>query len=146
MKLHQLIRSVAPKKKRVGRGLGSGKGKTAGRGMKGQKARGKIALGFIGGTLPLYKKLPFLRGFGNKKRKAKMLPLPLSKLVKFKPHSVVNLESLVAVGIVSGKTIQKRGVKIVDGGNLKIPLTVGLPASKKAAEKIVKAGGKVSSD
>ncbi len=71
MKLHQLSVVSHRSKKRVGRGLGSGKGKTGGRGTKGQKARGKIALGFIGGTLPLYKKLPYRRGLGNAKQTQK---------------------------------------------------------------------------
>ena len=62
MQLHKLFKTTDKKAKRVGRGLGSGKGKTSGRGMKGQKSRENIPAGFIGGTLPLYKKLPYRRG------------------------------------------------------------------------------------
>lgn len=66
MKLHQLTKIKTKDKKRLGRGIGSGKGKTAGRGTKGQKARGKIPQTFTGG-LSLYKKLPLRRGYGNPK-------------------------------------------------------------------------------
>lgn len=65
MKLNQMVSIKSKPKKRLGRGIGSGKGKTAGRGTKGQKARGKIPIG-LGGGLPLYKKLPLRRGQGNR--------------------------------------------------------------------------------
>lgn len=60
------LKGKSKKKKRLGQGLGSGKGKTAGRGHKGQKARGKVAVGFEGGQLKLIKRLPFMRGIGNR--------------------------------------------------------------------------------
>lgn len=65
MRLNELIKIVSIKNKRLGRGVGSSKGKTAGRGTKGQKARGKIPAGFSGGGLPAFKKLPLRRGLGN---------------------------------------------------------------------------------
>ena len=77
-------------KKRLGRGIGSGKGKTAGRGTKGQKARGKIPATFVG-SLPFYKKLPLRRGQGNPKLSDKLVPIKLSKLNVFKSKTVVDL-------------------------------------------------------
>ncbi|MFH0937585.1 MAG: 50S ribosomal protein L15 [Candidatus Daviesbacteria bacterium] len=142
MKLHELLKTNSRSKKRVGRGLGSGKGKTSGRGSKGQKARGKVALGFIGGTLPLYKKLPFNRGIGNPKRSPKATLVPLSKLSEFKKGEVVDLQSLTATGIVNHKEALQ-GVKIVGNGEIKNSLTVNLPMSASAAKQIEKAGGKV---
>lgn len=146
MKLHKLTKVTAKSKKRLGRGLGSGKGKTGGRGTKGQKARGKVALGFIGGTLPLYKKLPFRRGLGNPKRSAKMITVPLSKLAAFKKDSVINLQSLVEKGIVKKRDVRNRDVKIVGGGEVILPLVVKLAVTSAAAEKITKVGGKVLRD
>lgn len=142
MKLHQLIKITARSKKRIGRGIGSGKGKTAGRGTKGQKARGKIALGFAGGALPLYKRLPFRRGLGNPKRSVKPRPLSLSKLSFFKEGASVDLENLIQAGLISVKEARKRGVKIVGSGKTR-KLIVNLPTSKAAAAKISQAGGKV---
>ncbi|KKS71319.1 50S ribosomal protein L15 [Candidatus Daviesbacteria bacterium RIFCSPLOWO2_01_FULL_43_38] len=145
MKLHQLPRISKIAKKRVGRGLGSGKGKTGGRGTKGQKARGKIALGFIGGTLPLYKKLPYRRGLGNAKQTPKPVVIPLSKLASLKIGSVVDLESLIEHKIVTAKEIRKSGVKIVDNGEAPKGIIMKLPTSASAAGKIEKAGGKIES-
>lgn len=146
MKLHQLIKTTTRSRKRVGRGIGSGKGKTAGRGTKGAKARGKIPLGFIGGTLPLYKKLPFRRGLGNLKASVKMLPINVSSLEVLKPNSKVDIEILIQSGIVKEKEIRKVGVKIVGKGDLNIPLIIAVPISKSAAAVIAKAGGKIQSD
>lgn len=146
MKLHALEKIVAKPKKRIGRGIGSGKDKTGGRGYKGQKARGKVALGFIGGTLPLYKKLPFKRGLGNPKRSTKMILLPLSKLSVFKTGSTINIVSLIEYKILSERKAKKFGVKIMGEGEINIPLTVQLPATTSAVKKIEKAGGKVICD
>lgn len=143
MKLHQLIPTTTRSKKRLGRGIGTGRGKTAGRGTKGAKARGKMPLGFIGGTLPLYKKLPFRRGLGNPRVSAKMLPINVSSLAILKPRSKVDIEILIQSGIVKESKIKKVGVKIVGKGDLNIPLTVLLPISKSAAAVILKAGGKI---
>lgn len=144
MKLHQLMKITSRPKKRIGRGTGSGKGKTAGRGTKGQKARGKVALGFIGGTLPLYKKLPFRRGVGNPKQSLKPVLVPLSKLSAFKAGSTIDLQ-----GLIENKTVAERakkvGVKILNSGNIDRSLNMRVPVSASAATKIKKAGGKVES-
>lgn len=143
MKLSQLIKVIAKGKKRVGRGIGSGKGRTAGRGSKGQKARGKIPLGFAGGALPLYKKLPFRRGLGNPRVSAKLMPIDTAELSVFKSGSVVNLQSLIERGIVKEKDGQKYGVKIVGNKKMKVALKVKLSATAAATKVIEQAGGKV---
>lgn len=148
MKLNQLLKIVKSSGKRVGRGTGSGKGKTAGRGTKGQKARGKVPQGFIGGTLPLYRRLPFRRGIGNPRRNAKTLVVPLSKFAVFNANSTINLDSLIEKKIVDENKAQKRNIKIVSGGKGKLEkaLIVELPASGSAVAEIEKAGGKVVCD
>lgn len=142
MKLHGLLKVKQKSKKRIGRGLGSGKGKTGGRGTKGQKARGSIPLAFIG-SLPLYKKLPKKRGLGNLRVLSGTKPIKLSLLDIFPAKSVVDLAKLLEAKIISRKDA-KRGVKILDGGELKKALTVKLPVSKSAGEKIVRLGGRVT--
>lgn len=143
MKLHQLPKIKNKSKKRIGRGIGSGKGKTGGRGTKGQKARGKIALSFSGGGLPLYKKIPFLRGHRNKPVSPKAVALSLTDLNKFKAHSTVDLETVIRQGLVSEKQAKKFGVKILNNGAVKIPLDINIPISKSAKKKIEEAGGKI---
>lgn len=146
MKLHTLTKTTITPKRRIGRGIGSGRDKTAGRGYKGQKARGKIGLGFIGGTLPLYKKLPFKRGLGNTKKSIKMIPLSLSKLTVFKNGSVVTLTSLVEQKLLPKGQSEKFGVKIMGDGQISVALTIQLPVTASAKAKIEKAGGKVICD
>ncbi|MBU1031344.1 50S ribosomal protein L15 [Patescibacteria group bacterium] len=136
MRLHELVKIKANIKKRLGRGIGSGKGKTAGRGSKGQKARGKIPATFTGG-LALYKKLPLMRGKGNPKLSIEPKLLNLSKLNVFKAKAVVDIASLVDAEIISAKEA-KRGVKVLSGGEIKNALTVKLPTSASAREKIEK--------
>lgn len=144
MKLNNLQKIIGKSKKRVGRGIGSGKGKTGGRGTKGQKARGKIPSSFIGGSLPLYKKLPFVRGWGNKKSNPKPVILTLDHLNRFKPNSKVTISSLMEAKIIIGRNARGRGVKILDKGEVKVSgLTVEVPVSKKAKAIIEKSGGKV---
>lgn len=128
-------------KKRLGRGIGSGKGKTGGRGTKGQKARGKISVSFTG-SLPLYKKLPLRRGLGNPAKSPKPKTIPLLRLNDFPARATVGLESLIKMKIASDKQI-KVGVKILGTGELEKALTVTLPVSKSARQKIEAAGGKV---
>src|SRR3989344_1293381 len=101
MQLHKLFKTTDKKAKRVGRGLGSGKGKTSGRGMKGQKSRENIPAGFIGGTLPLYKKLPYRRGLGNPKQSPKTVVIPVAKLAAFPAGSTVDIQSVIDKGLVS---------------------------------------------
>lgn len=144
MKLSNLEKTIERSKKRVGRGIGSGKGKTAGRGMKGQKARGKIPASFVGGGLPLYKKLPFVRGWGNKKANPKPVVLTLGHLNRFKANAKVTTATLMEAGIIVGRNAQIRGVKILDKGEVKVSgLSVEVPVSKKVKAKIEKSGGKV---
>lgn len=143
MKLYNLSKLTDRKKKIVGRGLGSGKGKTAGRGTKGQKARGRIPVGFIGGTLPLYKKLPYNRGQRNRKSQSNALAINISKLQYFKPGSEIDLQSLIDANIVKSSEAKKRGVKLVGSGEVPAKLTIKLSISVEAGKLIEKAGGKV---
>jgi large subunit ribosomal protein L15 len=142
MRLNELLKIKDRSAKRLGRGTGSGKGKTAGRGTKGQKARGSVPKGFIGGTLPLYKKLPYRRGLGNSKRSPKAVAISLSKLAEFKAGATVSLQNLVETGMISEKDAST-GVKVVGNGEIGVNLTVELPVTRSAAAKIEKAGGKV---
>ncbi len=130
------------KQKRLGRGIGSGRGKTSGRGTKGQKARGKIPPSFIGGTLPLYKRLPFKRGKGNMKTLSHAVPVALIKLAGLPSKTIINLDFLIKEKIISKKDAL-RGVKILGNGPLEKALTINLPVSKTAREAIEKAGGKI---
>lgn len=131
-------------KKRLGRGHGSGRGKTAGRGTKGQKAREKIKLGFEGGQLPLIKRLPLRRGKGrNKSLKPGPIVVNIKYLNVLPKGSLVDLETLIQTRIVKEDEARQFGVKILGDGELNIPLTVKLPCSGGAKEKIEKAGGKV---
>ncbi len=141
--LSQLSKIVTKSQKRLGRGHGSGKVKTAGRGTKGQKARDSIRVGFEGGQLPLIKRLPLLRGKGrNQSRHEKVYALTLSKLNVFPPHSLVDLPALRKGELISDGVV---AVKIVGSSSVPAGLTVNLPCSKKATSAIVKAGGKVAS-
>ena len=141
MKLHELSKIKTRTKKRLGRGIGSGKGKTAGRGSKGQKARGKIPATFTG-TPALYKKLPLRKGLGNPKISTKVILVSLSSLNVFENNSIVDIQKLIDKGIINGQDT-KKGVKILSNGEITKTLTVKLPVSKKALEKIERAGGKV---
>lgn len=150
MNLNELIKITKKGQKRLGRGLGSGRGKTSGRGTKGQKARGKIPLGFIGGTLPLYKKLPYLRGISkrhaNRSLKPKPLALNVAKLNLLPPGSEVTIDALVQNGLVDEKGAWPGGVKIIGKEKVLQPLIVFLPASKQATAQIEQAGGKVTGE
>ena len=147
MKLNDLPKIVTKKKKIIGRGPGSGKGgHTVGRGHKGQKAREKIPLTFTGTKIKksLLKRLPLQRGKGKlKSLKPKPIIVNLKYLSLFKEGETVSLDSLIKKGIVDEKEAKKFGVKILGDGEIKIPLKVALPCSKKATEKIEKAGGKI---
>jgi len=138
--------TVKIKKIRVGRGIGSGKGKTSGRGVKGQKSRSGVAIkSFEGGQMPLYRRLP-KRGFNPiKKNKIAKLNLEnIQKLIdknKLKTDSMINIETLKRVKILN-KSYTK--FKILGNGdiNTKIEIEVDF-SSKSAKEKIEKAGGKI---
>lgn len=141
MKLHELTRIKTKGDKRLGRGIGSGKGRTAGRGSKGQKVRGKIPATFTG-SLSLYRKLPLRRGYGNPKMSSKRVLITLSDLNTLKRGSSVDIQTLLDEGIIKKKDSLK-GVKILLSGELTKPLTVKVAVSKSVKEKIEKLGGKV---
>lgn len=147
MKLNNIPKITDKRKRRLGQGHGSGRGKTAGRGTKGQKARGKISATFEGGALPLIKRLPFRRGKGrNKIFKKKPVIINVKVLNLFKKGEVVNLKSLVGKNIVDESDAKTYGVKILGDGKLDVPLVVELPVSHGAEQKIKKAGGRVERD
>jgi len=125
---------------RKGRGHGSGNGKTAGRGHKGQKSRsgGGTRPGFEGGQMPLYRRIP-KRGFTNRNYK-EIVGINLHALDRFEEGAVVSVDTLIETGIVKNP---KDGVKILGNGELTKKLTVQANAfSKAAAEKIEALGGK----
>ncbi|OGG24297.1 50S ribosomal protein L15 [Candidatus Gottesmanbacteria bacterium RIFCSPLOWO2_01_FULL_43_11b] len=141
MKLNELPKSTTKSKKRIGRGHGSGKVKTSGRGTKGQKSRGTIRSEFEGGQLPLIKRLPLLRGkTRNKSRKEHATAVSVSKLTVFPSKSDVTLDTLQKYHIIKDDT---KRVKIVGNGTLTVSLTVNVPCSHSAKKIIEKAGGKV---
>lgn len=143
MTLSNLPKTTQKSLRRVGRGAGSGRGKTAGRGTKGQKSRRNIPLAFEGGALPLVKRLPFLRGRGrNKVFKSHPLAINISSLNKFSKKTTIDIDTLIKYGIV-GDEARKRGVKILSDGDLNVPLIVKLQVSAAARKKIEKAGGAV---
>ncbi len=134
-------------RKRVGRGIGSGTGKTAGRGVKGQKSRSGVSLlGFEGGQMPLYRRLP-KRGFNNIFRK-KYAEVNLGRLQqavdgnKFDATATITLDSLKAAGVLKGAY---DGLRILGQGELKAKLTIEADgASKSAVAAIEKAGGSIT--
>lgn len=133
-------------KKRVGRGIGSGSGKTGGRGVKGQSSRSGVAInGFEGGQMPLYRRLP-KRGFNNIFAKS-FVTVSLGRVQaaidakKLDAKATVNAEALVKAGVLHRA---KDGVRVLSDGDLKAKLSFDVAgASKAAIEKIEKAGGSV---
>lgn len=143
MNLSELKPAEGSKKKafRVGRGHGSGNGKTAGKGHKGQKARsgGGVRPGFEGGQMPLYRRLP-KRGFTNR-NSLEIVGINVDLLNRFEDGAVVGIEELINSGIIKNP---RDGVKILGKGTLERKLTVKANAfSAGAKEKIEAAGGKV---
>jgi large subunit ribosomal protein L15 len=143
MKLHELQYTEGSRKdrKRLGRGQGSGQGKTAGKGHKGQNARsgGGVSLGFEGGQTPLFRRIP-KRGFTNFTR-VEYAIVNVDALNAFENDTVVSIELLKAVGLVRQEL---DGVKILGKGALEKKLTVQANKfSKSAVEVIEQAGGKV---
>ncbi len=125
---------------RRGRGHGSGNGKTAGKGHKGQKARsGAPRPGFEGGQMPLFRRIP-KRGFKCRNTK-EIITINVSDLNRFEDNATVTVESLQEVGLVKNP---RDGVKVLGNGELTKKLTVKVDAaSKSAIEKIEAAGGKI---
>jgi len=142
MRIHELKKPEGSTKapKRIGRGQGTGQGTTAGRGMNGQNSRsgGGVRLGFEGGQMPLYRRLP-KRGFNNKWAK-EYAEVNVKDLNKFEDGTEVDINALLAAGLV-GKKLD--GLKVLGNGELTKKLTVKAEKfSKSAVEKIEKAGGK----
>jgi large subunit ribosomal protein L15 len=142
MKLHELSPAPGSKKerKRIGRGIGSGTGKTSGKGHKGQNARsgGGVRLGFEGGQNPLYRRLP-KRGFTNRSRVEYSI-VNLEELNQFTAGTDVTPETLVESGLVRNA---KDLIKILGNGDITVQLTVRANKfSQSAVDKIEAAGGK----
>jgi large subunit ribosomal protein L15 len=143
MKIHEMSPQEGSRKsvKRLGRGIGSGLGKTSGKGHKGQWARsgGGVRIGFEGGQMPLSRRLP-KRGFDNNWKKVYSV-INLSDLEKFEDGTVVTAELLLAARVLS--KIEPYGIKVLGNGELTKKLTVQASKfSKSALEKIEKVGGK----
>jgi large subunit ribosomal protein L15 len=143
MKLHELSPPAKSRisEKRLGRGVGSGWGKTAGRGTKGYKSRsgGGVKPGYEGGQMPIQRRLP-KRGFTNIFRK-KIAVVNLRDLIAFEGGSLVDEAALVKAGLVKG---QKDGIKLLGHGEIQVALNVRLnQVSKSARQKIEAAGGSV---
>ena len=149
MKLHELRDNdgATKRKKRVGRGPGSGMGKTAGRGIKGQKSRSGVAIkGFEGGQMPLYQRLP-KRGFTKPNRKAYAV-VNLGLIQKFidagklDAKGAITEDALIASGLVRRKL---DGVRVLSKGDVTSKLTLEVTgASKSAVEAVEKAGGSLT--
>ena len=141
------LNDLAPEKghrknrKRVGRGVGSGGGKTAGRGNKGQNARsgGGVRPGYEGGQMPIHRRLP-KRGFKNPFRKTFAI-VNVQELNRFEADTVVDEVEFVKSGLVKG---DRDGIKILGKGDILVPLTVKIhKISDTARQKIEAAGGKI---
>ncbi len=143
MKIHDLspVEGSRKKKKRVGRGPGSGHGKTSCRGHKGQKSRsgGSIPPGFEGGQMPLQRRLP-KRGFTNIFKKQYVL-INIRDLNRFDPNSTIGIEALKNAGLVKKN---KDSIKLLGDGEISHPVMLKVhKVSKTARDKIEAAGGKV---
>ena len=148
MKINELKSTLTSnkKRKRVGRGAGSGMGKTAGRGVKGQKSRSGVAInGFEGGQMPIYRRLP-KKGFNNRFAK-KIQSINFNHIQniitkhKIKPDEIK--ESILFEKNILNKS--KGALKLLDIGELNSPITIEISyASKKAIDKVTKIGGKVN--
>jgi len=149
MKLHELRDNpgATKPKKRVGRGPGSGTGKTAGRGIKGQKSRSGVAIkGFEGGQMPLYQRLP-KRGF-NSRNKKNFAVINLGLIQKFIDAKTLDAKKeitedvLIETGVIRRK---KDGIRVLAKGEITAKVTLSVTgASKSAIEAVEKAGGKLN--
>ncbi len=148
MKLNEIKdnEGSSPSRKRLGRGIGSGKGKTGGRGVKGQKARSGVAInGFEGGQMPIYRRLP-KRGFNNIFA-SDFVVVSLGRIQaaidakKLDASQAINAESLKAAGVIRRA---KDGVRVLADGELTAKVSIEVAgASKAAVEKVEKAGGAI---
>ena len=148
MKLHELRDNpgAAPKRTRVGRGPGSGKGKMGGRGIKGQKSRSGVAInGYEGGQMPLYQRLP-KRGF-NKPNRKKFAVVNLGLIQKFIDAKKLDAKSITEDSLVESGVIRRKldGVRVLAKGEITAKATIEVTgASKGAVEAVEKAGGKLT--
>ena len=138
---------VIKKKIRVGRGIGSGKGKTSGRGIKGQKSRSGVAIkSFEGGQMPLYRRLP-KRGF-NQIKKIKIAKINIEKINLLIEKKIINADEKIDLKNLIKKNVLNKSykkIKILGSGNINIKLDIEADfSSKSAIEKIEKMGGKLS--
>ncbi len=150
MKLNELSdnKGASPSRKRVGRGIGSGTGKTGGRGVKGQKSRSGVAInGFEGGQMPIFRRLP-KRGFSNAKFASDLNEVSIARLEqaveakKLDAKKTIDAAALVEAGVIRR---ERDGVKILGGSEAKTKFTLEVAgASKSAREAIEKAGGSVA--
>lgn len=143
MRLNDLAPEKGQRKprKRVGRGVGSGSGKTAGRGSKGQNARsgGGVRPGYEGGQMPIHRRLP-KRGFKNP-FKTVLAIVNVQDLNRFDAQTLVDEAALVKSGLVKG---DRDGIKLLGKGDLQVPVTVRInKISESARQKIEAAGGKI---
>lgn len=143
MKLSELspVKGSKRNRKRVGRGPGSGSGKTSSRGHKGQKSRSGASIrpGFEGGQMPLQRRLP-KRGFTNRFKKVYDL-INIKDLSRCEPNSVLDIEKLKELGFYKGA---KDGIKLLGNGEISYPVEIKVnKVSKEAKKKIEAAGGKV---
>lgn len=143
MKLNELSPPDGSRKarKRLGRGVGSGTGKTAGRGTKGHNSRsgGGVRPGFEGGQMPIHRRLP-KHGFTNIFKKQYAV-INIYDLARFESDSIINEGELIRSGLIKGK---RDGIKLLGNGELKHPLTIRVnKISNTAVKKIEAAGGKV---
>ncbi|MGK0554936.1 50S ribosomal protein L15 [Macrococcus capreoli] len=140
MKLHEMkpVEGARKERNRVGRGMASGNGKTSGRGHKGQKARsgGGVRLGFEGGQLPLFRRLP-KRGFTNINRKDYAI-VNLDQLNRFEDGTEVTPALLIEAGVVSN---EKSGIKILGNGELTAKLTVKAHKFSASAKEAIEGKG-----
>lgn len=145
MKMENLkpAQGATTKKVRIGRGIGSGIGKTSGKGHKGQNARsgGGVKAGFEGGNIPLIRKIP-IRGFNNYNFRKVYSTVNVGDLEIFEPNTEITEELLYETRVIGKK--QAYGLKILGDGELTKPLTIkAKKATKSAIEKVEKAGGKI---
>ena len=145
MKLHELAPAPNSTKsvKRLGRGIGSGTGKTAGKGHKGQNARsgGGVRAGFEGGNIPMIRKLP-MRGFNNKNFAKRYACVNVGDLEAFEANAVIDQELLYQTRFIGKRS--EYGLKVLGNGEITKPLTIkAAKVTKQAREKIEKVGGKV---
>ena len=143
---NKILKTITKRRKRLGRGYGSGKGgHTVGKGQKGQKTRKRLGVLFEGVKVKksLIKRLPFLRGKNKFKGEAGPAIVNLEKLNDLPNGAKIDLKYLIEKKIVRIDELSKKGVKILGNTKITKKFTVALPISKTASEIIVKAGGKV---